>query len=32
MFVKHICYSNIEKGKKDALARLGDVEIMKAYY
>ena len=32
MFVKCICYSNIENGKKDALARLGDVEIMKAYY
>lgn len=32
MLVKRICYSNIEKGKKDALARLGDVEIMKAYY
>ena len=22
MFVKHICYSNIENGKKDALARM----------
>lgn len=27
MFVKHICYSNIENGKKDALARLGEIDI-----
>lgn len=32
MFVKHICYSNIENGKKDALARLDDVEFMKTYH
>ena len=27
MFVKHICYFNIENGKMDALARIDDVEI-----
>ena len=27
MFVKHICYSNIENGKKDALARLDGIRI-----
>lgn len=27
MFVKHICYSNIENGKKDALERMDEIDI-----